>query len=207
MSKWGAQYARKTDAFSDTDFWRRDAGVALNEVKPNTKEPVLIDLGCGTGRMLNFMSRCWRGAKLIGVDINRAGFLLCRDRAPTAELHTSLDAVELGSADAIVVMHAFEQFSDPSDMMIKAWDRLKPEGQLVMVLHNPHFARAMKPKWLLQGYKSDPTITSRMTRRQLAQFMLDHGFKVDGIKYFGGGPLGFLQFLQPRLLLTARRPS
>lgn len=207
MSKWGAQYARKTDAFSDTDFWRRDAGLALMEVKPKTKEPVLIDLGCGTGRMLNLMSRCWSRASLIGVDINRAGFSLCRDRAPSAELHTSLDAVPHASADAIVIMHAFEQFSDPSDMMIKAWDRLKPDGQLVIVLHNPYFARAMKPCWLLKGYKSDPTITSRMTRRQLSQFMLDHGFKVEGIEYFGGGPLGFVHSLQPRLLLTARRPS
>ncbi len=105
---------------------------------------LLIDLGTGTGRMLQIFSPyIERG---IGIDLNREMLLVARSNLDTAtvtnctvrqgdirQLH-----LEAHTAD-IVIIHQVLHYLDDPDKVIKEAERiLKPQGQLLIVDFLPH---------------------------------------------------------------------
>jgi ubiquinone/menaquinone biosynthesis C-methylase UbiE len=203
-SRWGVQYAHKTDAFSATKFWRRDAELALSKVQMPTGGKFL-DLACGTGRMLQMAQAKFPTAHLIGVDVNEAGFRLCRSRA-FAALTTDLTSVNDRSIDVCTIMHAIAQFTDPEATLTTLWDKMKPGGQLIVVVHNAYFTHLRRPYYWLTGYKRDATITNEFSLGKLASLMRDTGYLEDEAYYYGGGPFEAVWCLQPRIIFVGRRP-
>src|SRR5262245_45907233 len=62
------------------DLLARDA-----EVRPGA----VLDVGCGTGRLLRAAARRWPGARLIGVDPAEAMVAVARRLTPDAEFHVA----------------------------------------------------------------------------------------------------------------------
>lgn len=104
----------------------------------------LIDLGTGTGRMLEVLAgRYKRG---IGIDSSREMLAVARSRLAVAGItHAQVRLGDIGDvdlkagpADVIVVHQVLHYFDDPGRMLAQARRLLKPGGEMVIVDFAPH---------------------------------------------------------------------
>jgi len=104
----------------------------------------LIDLGTGTGRMLEVLAdRYKRG---IGIDSSREMLAVARSRLASAGINHAqvrlgdIGDVDLtaGPADVIIVHQVLHYFDDPGRMLAQARRLLKPGGEMVIVDFAPH---------------------------------------------------------------------
>ena len=117
---------------------------ALLALVGKTKFDTLIDLGTGTGRMLELLSPL--AGKLWGVDQSRDMLAIARAKLEEKGLkHAQLrqaDIYALPYADAsgdLVTIHQVLHFlDDPQAALLEARRVLKPEGTLVIVDFAPH---------------------------------------------------------------------
>lgn len=105
---------------------------------------LLIDLGTGTGRMLDVLAPAYRRG--IGIDSSREMLAVARSRLAAAGLShaqvrlgdiATLDA-GTGPADVIVLHQVLHYFDDPGRMLAQARRLLKPGGEILIVDFAPH---------------------------------------------------------------------
>jgi ubiquinone/menaquinone biosynthesis C-methylase UbiE len=111
---------------------------------------LLIDLGTGTGRILELFSGHARRA--IGFDINRE--MLAHARARLAASGVRNSQLRLGDifnlpleddiADAVVIHQVLHFLDDPANAVAEAARVLKPAGRLLIVDFAPHDIEAMR---------------------------------------------------------------
>ncbi len=105
---------------------------------------LLIDLGTGTGRMLELLKDHYRRA--IGIDASREMIAVARAKLAAANIGTA--QVRLGdiadldgsvaSADVIVIHQVLHYFDDPGRAIAQARRALKPGGEMLVVDFAPH---------------------------------------------------------------------
>lgn len=105
---------------------------------------LLIDLGTGTGRMLEVLSGSYKRG--IGLDSSREMLAVARAKLAAAGIGhaqvrlgdiSALDA-SIGPADVVVVHQVLHYFDDPGRMLAQAARLLKPDGQMLIVDFAPH---------------------------------------------------------------------
>jgi len=104
----------------------------------------LIDLGTGTGRMLEVLAGSYRRG--IGLDSSREMLAVARARLAGAGIgHAQVrlgDIADLdgsvGPADVIVIHQVLHYFDDPGRMLAQARRLLKPGGDMLIVDFAPH---------------------------------------------------------------------
>jgi demethylmenaquinone methyltransferase/2-methoxy-6-polyprenyl-1,4-benzoquinol methylase/ArsR family transcriptional regulator len=104
----------------------------------------LLDLGTGTGRMLELLAP--RAARAVGVDQSAAMLALARARIDQAGLrHVSLrqgdiyaPPVERNAYDLVVVHQVLHFLDDPARALAEATRALAPGGRLVVVDFDAH---------------------------------------------------------------------
>ena len=105
---------------------------------------LLIDLGTGTGRMLEVLAGSYKRG--VGVDASREMLAVARSRLANATIgHAqvrlgdigALDA-SVGPADVVVIHQVLHYFDDPGRMLAQARRLLKPGGQIIIVDFAPH---------------------------------------------------------------------
>ncbi|MDB5527683.1 MAG: metalloregulator ArsR/SmtB family transcription factor [Devosia sp.] len=105
---------------------------------------LLVDLGTGTGRMLEVLAGSYKRG--VGIDASREMLAVARSRLANAAIgHAqvrlgdigALDA-SVGPADVIVIHQVLHYFDDPGRMLAQARRLLKPGGQIVIVDFAPH---------------------------------------------------------------------
>ena len=108
------------------------------------KVDTLIDLGTGTGRMLEVLSGSYKRG--FGLDSSREMLAVARARLVSAGIGQAqvrlgdigdLD-VSLGPADVIVIHQVLHYFDDPGRMLAQARRLLKPKGTMLIVDFAPH---------------------------------------------------------------------
>jgi ArsR family transcriptional regulator len=114
---------------------------------------LLIDLGTGTGRILELFSD--RAKSLTGFDVNRE--MLSHARARLAGSGVDNAQVRLGdiynlpvednSADAVVLHQVLHFLEDPAKAVTEAARILKPSGRLLIVDFAPHNIEAMRDEY------------------------------------------------------------
>ena len=105
---------------------------------------LLIDLGTGTGRMLELLKDHYRRA--IGIDASREMIAVARAKLAAANIGTAQvrlgDIADLdgsaGRADIIVIHQVLHYFDDPGRAIAQARRALKPGGELLIVDFAPH---------------------------------------------------------------------
>ncbi len=105
---------------------------------------LILDLGTGTGRMLELLSG--RATRLIGVDSNREMMKYARANLDAAHLsHCSVRQGDLydlpfaeASVDAIVIHQVLHFLENPKAALAEAARVLKPGGRLLIVDFAPH---------------------------------------------------------------------
>ena len=105
---------------------------------------LLLDLGTGTGRMLELLAGHYRRA--IGIDASREMIAVARAKLAAAAVgHAQVrlgDIADLdasaGSADLIIIHQVLHYFDDPGRMLAMARRALKPGGEMLIVDFAPH---------------------------------------------------------------------
>ena len=114
----------------------------LDAVAGRTVE-LLLDLGTGTGRMLELLHGHYRRA--IGLDASREMIAVARAKLTAANIaHAQVrlgDIADLdgaAGADVIVIHQVLHYFDDPVRMLAPARRALKPGGEMLIVDFAPH---------------------------------------------------------------------
>jgi ubiquinone/menaquinone biosynthesis C-methylase UbiE len=105
---------------------------------------LLIDLGTGTGRMLELLKDHYRRG--IGIDASREMIAVARAKLTAANIaHAQVrlgDIADLdgtaGRADLIVIHQVLHYFDDPGRAIAQARRALKPGGEMLIVDFAPH---------------------------------------------------------------------
>jgi ubiquinone/menaquinone biosynthesis C-methylase UbiE len=105
---------------------------------------VVLDVGCGTGRLLRAAARRWPGARLIGVDPAEAMVTVARRLTPEAEFHVAgAESLPLPDAVADVVLStiSFHHWGDQAAGLREVARVLRPGGRFGL-------ADVSLPAWL-----------------------------------------------------------
>ena len=117
---------------------------AILEVVGSRVADLLLDLGTGTGRMLELLAPHYRRA--IGIDSSREMLAIARAKLAAAGIGTAqvrlgdiadVD-VSLGPADLIVIHQVLHYFDDPGRVLAQARRVLQPGGEILIVDFAPH---------------------------------------------------------------------
>ncbi|HEV7345838.1 MAG TPA: metalloregulator ArsR/SmtB family transcription factor [Devosia sp.] len=117
---------------------------AVGEALDGRRVDTLIDLGTGTGRMLEVLAESYKRG--IGIDSSREMLAVARSRLASAGIaHAQVRLGDIGDvdlaagpADVIVIHQVLHYFDDPGRMLAQARRLLKPGGEMVIVDFAPH---------------------------------------------------------------------
>jgi ubiquinone/menaquinone biosynthesis C-methylase UbiE len=108
------------------------------------KVDLLLDLGTGTGRMLELLSRHYRRG--VGIDSSREMLTVARAKLANAGVQNAqvrlsdianLDP-SLGAADVIVIHQVLHYFDDPGRLLGEIRPSLSAHGEMLIVDFAPH---------------------------------------------------------------------
>jgi ArsR family transcriptional regulator len=122
----------------------KDVEAAMDEALGEGPFDLLVDLGTGTGRILELFGH--RASRALGFDINHAMLAYARMKLERAGLshaqvrHGDLHNVPLpdGAADAVVLHQVLHFLDDPAAALAEAARLLAPGGKLLVVDFAPH---------------------------------------------------------------------
>jgi SAM-dependent methyltransferase len=119
------------------DSWTREAALTALAVDRLGPDPVIADLGCSSGHLLDDLARQVPGAVLIGIDAVPDGLARAAALVPAAILcHASVTELPLpdSSVDGIVALNLLEHVPD-DDLALREMARvLRPGGRAAIVI-------------------------------------------------------------------------
>ena len=101
------------------------------EARPGAR---VLDVGCGSGELLERMRDL--GWQVAGVELDPEGARAARERTG-ADVVASLDDVEPGGFDAVVLDHVLEHLADAGETLRGCLRALRPGGVLALATPNP----------------------------------------------------------------------
>jgi SAM-dependent methyltransferase len=117
------------------DIWTRRA--MLSRLGALPADPVIADLGCSTGYLLEDLQDAYAGATLVGVDLVGSGLSKAHVNVPKARL-VQADLCDLpfgqGSVDAVVSANVLEHVPDDRSALAEIRRILRPGAPAVLVV-------------------------------------------------------------------------
>jgi len=143
-SQYFAKVAGSWDLLKTLHVPEEAVEAAVVEALGGRRVDTLIDLGTGTGRMLEVLADSYKRG--IGIDSSREMLAVARSRLATAGIvHAQVRLGDIGDvdlaagpADVIVIHQVMHYFDDPGRMLAQARRLLKPGGEIVIVDFAPH---------------------------------------------------------------------
>ena len=155
---------------------------AILEAMKGRKVNLLIDLGTGTGRMLELLADHYRRG--IGIDSSREMIAVARSKLAAAAVgHAQIrlgDIADLdasaGEADVIVIHQVLHYFDDPGKVIAQARRALKPGGEIFVVDFAPHELEFLRTQHAHRRLG--------LSEAQMAGWAKAAGLRVAGLKTF-----------------------
>jgi ubiquinone/menaquinone biosynthesis C-methylase UbiE len=132
FNRWSETYERSLMQFFLFDPAHR--GV-LKRIPPGFIPTVLLDVGCGTGRLLRRMHARWPLATLIGVDLAEGMVAQARAQTPGAAILLAPAEqlpVRNGSVDLVTSTASFHHWSDQGQGVGEVMRVLRPGGFFIL---------------------------------------------------------------------------
>jgi ArsR family transcriptional regulator len=166
----------------------REVEAALAALLPQDETwGALLDIGTGTGRMLEVLGR--RASRAVGVDQSREMLAIARanlEAAGLGQCHVrQADMYQLpfppDSFDAAVVHQVLHYAEDPADVLAEAARVLRPGGRLMVVDFAPHKLEALRSEHAHRrlGFADD----------EVAQWCRQAGLDCGAVVHLPGRPL------------------
>src|SRR5687767_6884863 len=152
FDRWSVRYERSKWQWLLFD---RVHGRAFDLAAPFGEPNDILDVGCGSGRLLRAAHRRWPKARLFGVDPS-VGMVEAGKRITPAELHlTGAESIPLADAsiDLAFSTIAFHHWADPAQGLREVARVLRPGGHFVLVDN-------VGPDWLARYLKDRPYLTA-----------------------------------------------
>jgi len=126
---WDAIYDKEAeDHLSRTDINRYE--MILGHIKEND---IVLDFGCGPGDFLKWVRRKRPKAHLIGVDYSKKAIELAKKACPSARWFVGEKIAGKG-INVITMQHVLEHSSNPELFIEQAYNVLKDNGVLIIVM-------------------------------------------------------------------------
>jgi SAM-dependent methyltransferase len=163
-------------------FLEKRASLILS-LPPN---PLLVDLGCSTGRNLEGFNVLRSDLKIYGIDIKDFSTLIVDKGCHFCQLDLLRDSwpFESGSVDCITAMHIIEHLSNVGNLLSEARRILKPQGKFfveapgVRSLFIPSFRFGWSRGSHTFNFYDDPTHLKPYTVNGLKRLLEDNGLQV-----------------------------
>jgi ubiquinone/menaquinone biosynthesis C-methylase UbiE len=184
------------DAWFDTRWGAHAWAVelaAVDEALPECRDRVVVEVGCGTGRLVAHLAR--QGTKVLGVDLSAGMLAVAATRAPGRLVRADARQLPLPEAvaDAAVTIATLE-FTDSAAVLAELARVTRPGGRIIALALNPH-----SPWGLLdRPTRRLPFSTATyLARDELLLLGSRHGrARVQGLLFTAAHP-GFLHHLEP----------
>lgn len=169
-------HAADWDAIRSLYVADRDVEAAMSEALDAGPFNLLIDIGTGTGRMLELFAG--RFKKGLGLDLNHSMLAYARGNLEKADLaHCQVRHGDLynlpvadGLADAVIMHQVLHFLSDPALAIREAARVMVPGGELLIVDFAPHDIEAMRSDFAHERLGFSET--------QIGQWLMDAGLGI-----------------------------
>lgn len=202
------QKAKYTDPKAiELEYRRRHKLMAQAGLKGGER---LLEIGCGAGQ---FIATCVDSYEWYGVDVSRAGIDRARERLTTlaperltaSPIEQYQPSVGAGGFDAVLIFDTIEHVFDPSILLEKVANWLKPGG--VVILSTPDIgatmARISGKRW---PFMTPPEHLSFFSHRSITASLERVGLKTSYCKSFGKfANLAFVVYKAGRVGLLPKR--
>lgn len=152
----------------------------------------VLEIGTGSGFFLSNAHDLYPNAQLVGIEYDPRLLAVTQTRAPYAQVQQgNAENFDLDGAtfDAIVSFQVIEHLYQPSHMLTRVWQHLKPNGLFIVTTPNLDGwgARLMKNRW--HGYRDDHVSLKGMA--EWTGLIESYGFKrvFCGSTFFSGIPI------------------
>ncbi|HLL77730.1 MAG TPA: methyltransferase domain-containing protein [Pyrinomonadaceae bacterium] len=171
-------------ALEESLWWfvgmREVTAALLDPACPPGRARDVLDAGCGTGGMLNWLERYARGGRAAGVDLSHDALAFCRERGLRDVTQASVTALPFADAsfDLVTSFDVLVQLpGEGSDetAMREMFRVLRPGGVA--------FVRAAAYEWMRSGHDEALGTQRRYTLDQLAERLERAGFRVSRATY------------------------
>jgi ubiquinone/menaquinone biosynthesis C-methylase UbiE len=181
-----AHMYRRRSQWAWAEAFQEERNALLDSLAPERPAGTALDLGCGTGVMLDRLGR--RFPRVLGLDISQEmleGYDLSRLPAglQLALLRGDMGALPLraGSVDVVVCRSALHHMEDEAAVLAEIARVLKPDGRLVLgEPANDNLLTRAARAWVRRrpSYGKIHTIDRAYTRAQLRALLQGAGLRV-----------------------------
>lgn len=168
-------------AVEDRHFWfaarKRAVGAAIEPYLARVNGRYVLEIGCGTGVMLDLLKRACSGSTVIGMDLFAEGLRYARERGHSALVRGDVFACPFGVPFAMVgLFDVLEHLADDAAVLAAIRSAVQPDGVLAVTVPAYQFL------W------SEFDVASRHVRRynaaRLREVLQGAGFTVAYMTYF-----------------------
>ena len=185
------------DLLSDLEersFWFRARNtIVLAAIRRFAPDPSsFFELGCGTGFVLQGVSRAFPEARVVGGELAREGLEIAHERVPRATL-IQVDGRQIPYRDEFNLIGAFdvlEHVDEDENVLSELRAALHPSGSIVLTVP--------QHPWLWSAADEFGRHKRRYTRAELVGKLRRGGFRVEYVT-------SFMTTLLPLMILSRRR--
>jgi len=148
-----------------------------NKSDSSIKPPLLMDIGCGSGKTMEDLSVL---ARIVGCDFHDEAIRLCKKRRDFPLLQASAESLPVceDSFDIVCILGVIHHdgIKDDQKVLNEAFRVLKPGG--VLILHEPAF------NYLYSVHEKVTHVRERYNKLQISEKLVKAGFNIVRVGYY-----------------------